>query len=151
MQYCSLHRPSLLSPLDTSTTEYRFCFGLASSFFLELFLCSSPVAYWTTGGLLFWYHIFLLFHTVHGVLEPRILEWFAFPPPVDHVLSELSTLTHLSWVALHSLAHSFTELCKSLCLDKAVIHEIILYNTIVINTCHYTFVYSHRVYIKSEP
>ena len=29
-------------------------------------------------------------------------------------------MTHLSWVALHSMAHSFTE------LDKAVVHVISL-------------------------
>ena len=33
-------------------------------------------------------------------------------------LSELSTMTHPSWVALHSMAHSFVE------LDKAVVHVI---------------------------
>ena len=31
---------------------------------------------------------------------------------MDHVLSELSTMTRLSWVALHNMAHSFTELDK---------------------------------------
>ena len=41
-----------------------------------------------------------------------------FPSPVDHILSELSTMTHPSWLALHSMAHSFTE------LDKAVVHVI---------------------------
>ena len=46
-----------------------------------------------------------------------------FPPPVDHVLSELSAMTHLSWVALHSMTHSFIELHKPLRHDKAVIHE----------------------------
>ena len=35
---------------------------------------------------------------------------------MDHVLSELSTVIRLSWVALHSMAHSFIE------LDKAVVH-----------------------------
>ena len=39
-------------------------------------LCSSPVAYWTPSNL--WgsssCHIFLPFHTVHGVLAARILE-----------------------------------------------------------------------------
>ena len=34
------------------------------------------------------------------------------------VLSELSTMTHLSWVALHGMALSFIE------LDKAVVHVI---------------------------
>ena len=46
-----------------------------------------------------------------------------FPPPVDHILSELSTMTHPSWVALHVMAHSFIELHKPLCHDKAVIHK----------------------------
>ena len=41
-----------------------------------------------------------------------------FPSPVDHVLSELSTMTHPSWVALHGMAHSFIE------LDKAVVYVI---------------------------
>ena len=45
-----------------------------------------------------------------------------FPPPVDHVLSEHSARTCPSWVALQSMAHSFIELHKPLCL-KAVIHE----------------------------
>ena len=43
-----------------------------------------------------------------------------FPSPVDHALSELSTMTRSSWVALHGMAHSFIE------LDKAVVHEISL-------------------------
>ena len=37
---------------------------------------------------------------------------------MDHVLSELSTMTHPSWVALHGMAHSFIE------LNKAVVHVI---------------------------
>ena len=46
MQYYSLQNRTLLSPPDTSTTECPFHFGSASSFFLELFLHSSSVAYW---------------------------------------------------------------------------------------------------------
>ena len=42
----------------------------------------------------------------------------SFTSPVDHVLSELSTMTHPSWVALHNMAPSFFE------LDKAVVHVI---------------------------
>ena len=38
--------------------------------------------------------------------------------PVDHVLSDLATMTHLSWVALPGIGHSFIE------LDKAVVHVI---------------------------
>ena len=39
---------------------------------------------------------------------------------MNHVLSELSTMTGPSWVALHGMAHSFIE------LDKVVIHVISL-------------------------
>ena len=45
------------------------------------------------------------------------------PPPVDHVLSELSTMTRPSWVALHTTAPSSTELHKFLRLNKTVISE----------------------------
>jgi len=41
-----------------------------------------------------------------------------FTSPVDRVLSELSTMTCPSWVALHGMAHSFIE------LDKTVVHVI---------------------------
>ena len=51
--------------------------------------------------LSFQYHICLPFHTVHGVLKTRILKWIPFPSPVDHILSDLSTMT---WVALHGMA-----------------------------------------------
>ena len=46
MQYYSLQHWTLLSSPDTSTTGHCFQFGSASSFLLELFLCSSPVGYW---------------------------------------------------------------------------------------------------------
>ena len=39
-----------------------------------------------------------------------ILGGLPFPPLVDHVLSELSTMTCPSWVALPGMAHSLTEL-----------------------------------------
>ena len=47
MQYYSLQYWTLPSPPDTSTTEWCFSFGPVSSFFLELFLHYSPVAYWS--------------------------------------------------------------------------------------------------------
>ena len=56
------------------------------------------------------------FHTVHGVLKTRILEWFAIPSPVDHVLSLLFTMTHPSWVALCGMAYSFFKLHKAVIL-----------------------------------
>ena len=46
-----------------------------------------------------------------------------FPSPVDHVLLELFTMTCPSWMALHSMPHSFIELCRFFCHNKAVIYE----------------------------
>ena len=74
---------------------------------------------------------------VHGVARSRTqLSDFTFtfmhwrrkwqPTPVDHVLSELSTMPHLSWGTLHGMAHSFIE------LHKAVIHVIILLSVIMV-------------------
>ena len=51
MQYCSLQHWTLLPTPATSTTWCCFCFGFVSSFFLELFLHSSPVAYWAPTDL----------------------------------------------------------------------------------------------------
>ena len=49
MQYCSL-QPWVLFPV-TSTTGCCFCFGSIPSFFLELFLHWSLVAYWALTDL----------------------------------------------------------------------------------------------------
>ena len=62
------------------------------------------------GEFIFQCPTFLPFYTIYGVLKARILKWLPFPSPVDHVLSELSTMTRPSWVALHSMAHSFIDL-----------------------------------------
>ena len=44
--------------------------------------------------------------------------WNDWRSPVDRILSELSTMTRPSWVALHGMAYSFIE------LHKAVVHVI---------------------------
>ena len=46
-----------------------------------------------------------------------------FPPPVDHVVSELFTMIHPYLVALHGMAHSFIKLQKLLRHDKVAILE----------------------------
>ena len=43
-----------------------------------------------------------------GLLGQEYWSDLLFFPPVDHILSELSTVTHLSCVALYDMAHSFT-------------------------------------------
>ena len=69
------------------------------------------------------YIYFLPFCIVHGVLTTRILEWFAILSSSEPCFVITLTMTHPSWVVLHSMAHSFIELCKHLCHNKAVIHE----------------------------
>ena len=51
MQYRSLHHQTLLPSPVISTAECCFSFGSVSSFFLELFLHSSPEAYWAPTNL----------------------------------------------------------------------------------------------------
>ena len=123
MQYCSLqHRTVLPSPV-TSTTGYCFCSRSIPSFFLELFLHWSPVAYWAPtnlGSSSFRAISFCLFVLFTGFSRQEYWSGLPFLSPVDHVLSELPTVTCPSCVALHSMAHSFIE------LDKAVVHVISL-------------------------
>ena len=116
MQYYSFLQQTLLSPPDTFTTECHFCFGPAASFYLELFLIAlsfSQLVYWTLsylgwGGLIFIFiFLFILFM---GFSWQEYWSGLWFPTPVDHILSELFTVTHPSWVSLHSMAHSFIEL-----------------------------------------
>ena len=105
----------------TSTTGCCFCFGSVSSFFLELFLHWSPVRYWAPtdlGSSSFSILSFCLFILFMGFSRQEYWSGLPFPSPVDHILSELSTMTRPSWVALHGMGLSFIE------LDKAVVHGI---------------------------
>ena len=121
MQYCSLQHWTLLPSPVTSTTGHCFHFGSASSFFLELFFHSSPVAYWAPTDMEIHLSVFYLFtfsYCSRGsqgknteVVCHFLLQWTMFcqnsPPwPV-----------HLGWPYM---AHSFTE------LDKAVVHVMSL-------------------------
>ena len=99
------------------------------SLWLCLFILSgvispwSPIAYWAPTGLessscnVLSFCLFMLFM---GFSRQEYWSGLPFPSPMDHVLSELSTMTRPSWVALQGMAHSFIE------LDKAVIHVISL-------------------------
>ena len=75
------------------------------------------------GGLIFQCHIFCLSILSMEFSRQEYLSGLPFPLPVDHILSELFTITCPSWAVLHGIAHSFIELHKPLCHDKAVIHE----------------------------
>ena len=114
------HRTLLPSPV-TRTSGCCFCFSSVSSFFLGLFLHWSPIACWAPTDLesssfsVLYFCLFILFM---GFLRQEYWSGLPVPSPIDHILSELSTMTYPSWVALHGMAHSFIE------LDKAVVHVI---------------------------
>ena len=96
-------------------------------------LCSSPVVYWIPYHLVEvgWKDIlsssvisFCFFIQLMGFSWQEQWSALLFPLPVDHILSELFTLTFPSWVALLCVAHGFIH--KPLHHDKAVIHDEIL-------------------------
>ena len=114
MQYCSLEHRALLPSPVTSTTKCCFWFGSVSSFFLELFLHSSPVAYWTPtdlGSSSFSVLSFCLFILFMGFSRQEYWSGLPFPSPVDHILSDLSTMTCPSWVAAHSMVYWVRQGC----------------------------------------
>ena len=46
---------------------------------ISALISSSILGTYQPGKFIFQCPIFLSFHTVHGVLKPRILKWFAIP------------------------------------------------------------------------
>ena len=98
-----------------------FCLFVLSGVIFPLFSSSILGIYWP-GEFIFQGLIFFLFILFLGSSRQEHWSGLPFPSPVDHVLLELSTMTRPSWLAPHSMAHSFIELVK------AVIHVIRLVN-----------------------
>ena len=100
MQYCSVqHQTWLPSPVASTTGCYCY-FGSFSSLFLELFLHWSPVEYWAPtdlGSSYFSVLSFCLFILFMGFSRKEYWSGLPIPSPVDHVLSEVSTMTCLGW------------------------------------------------------
>ena len=119
-QYCSLeHHTLLLSPV-TSTAGCCFCFGCIPSFFLELFLHWSPVAYWTPTDLessFFSVLSFCLFELFTGF--SRQYCWSGLPFP-----SQWTTFcqTSPSWPV--RLGWPYRAWVRFIELDKAVVRVI---------------------------
>ena len=92
---------------------------------LPSFWSSSPVAYWTPSDLgahLLVSYLFAFFYSswgshsyYTGVFPHSHLQWIT--------LGQNAPLWPFHWVAQHSVAHSFIELHKPFCHDKAVIRE----------------------------
>ena len=134
-QYCSLQNQTLLLPPDTSTNEHHFCFGAASSFFLELFFHSSPVAYWTHSTwelifspfMIFFFLLLLLFFTFSYSLWGS---WSKNTAVDCHSLFQGTMFchnstpwpAHLAWPCMAQMAQCFIEFLKPL-HHKTMIHE----------------------------
>ena len=79
-----------------------------SHFILSRSISNCPLLFPSSILGTFWHRefilqcrIFLPFPTVHWILTARILSGMPFSPPIDHVLSEFSTMIHLFWVVLN--------------------------------------------------
>ena len=80
---------------------------------ISLLFSSSTLGTYIPGEFIFQCPSFCLFILFMGFSRQEYWSGLLFPSPMDHILSELSTVTHPSWVARHSLAHGFTELGKA--------------------------------------
>ena len=82
--------------------------------------------FWSGG------HMFLPFHAVHGFSQQNYWRGISFSPPVDNILSELFTMTSMSWVALWGMAQALSSYANPLCKDmnwyfiSSVIWELII-------------------------
>ena len=118
--------PTLCNPLDCSTPGLPTP-GACSN--------SCPSSRWCHPTIV----SFCLYKLFMGLSRQECWSGLPFPSPVDHVLSELSTKTHPSWVALYGMAHSFIE------LDKAVVHVIRL-----VSFCDCSFQSVCRLMLKDK-
>ena len=123
MQYCYVQRRTLSFTTRHTHNCASFLLGPASSFLLGRFLRSSPVAFWAPTALGVHLSVTYLFafsycswgspgRDTRMICHP-LLQWTMFYQNSPLWL----------WVTLHGMAHSYTELCKPLCLNKAMIHD----------------------------
>ena len=87
---------------------------------ISLLFSNSILVTYRPGKFIFHCHIFLPCILFMGFSSQEYWSGLPLPSPVDHILSELSTMTRPSWLALHGMAHSCID------LDKAEIHVISL-------------------------
>ena len=83
------------------------------SWVISPLISSSILGTYRPGEFIFQCPFFCLFILFMGFSRQEYWSSLPFPSPLDDALSELSTMTHLSW-----LSDSFLE------LDKAVVHVI---------------------------
>ena len=119
MQYCSLQHQTTSITSHIHNWELFLLWLLSlhsfwSNFSTDLQLHIGCLR--TLGVHLSVSYLFCPFTLLMGVSRQEYWNGLPFPSSEDHVLSELSTMTHPSRVPLHGMVHSFIE------LDKAVVH-----------------------------
>ena len=112
--YIALYSIDFISSTSHIHTWVLFLFWLHLFILSEIIppLFSSSILGSYLGSSSFSVLSFCLFIVFMGFSRQEYWSGLPLPSPVDHVLSFLFTMTHPSWVALHSMAHSFTELAK---------------------------------------
>ena len=121
MQYCSLqHWTLILSPV-TSTSGCCFCFGSILSFFMELFLQWSPVAYWAftdLGSSSFSILSFCLSYCSWGfqgknteVVYHSLLQWTTFCQTSPTWPSHLGW-PHMAWLSFIELDNAMVRVIR---------------------------------------
>ena len=128
MQYCSLQHWTLLVSPVTSATGYCFCFGSILSFFVELFLYLSPVAYWARtdlGSSSFSILSFCLFILFMGFSRQEYWSGLPFPSPVDHILQTFPPWpARLEWPHGHGLMMMVSVLLIRTVQEKMILWTI---------------------------
>ena len=130
MQYYSLQHQTFITREIYNWALFPFC----PSCFIHsgsinncpLLFPSSLLNNFQLGVLIFGVISFCFFKLFMGFSWQEYWSGLPFPPPVDNFSSELFTMTHPSWVALHGVAHSFTELCRPFTTTRlwSMIHVI---------------------------
>ena len=139
-QFASIHGPNtpgscamlLFTALDFTSITCHIHNWVLFLLWLSLFILSAVISPLISSIILgtftdlesssFSVLFFFLFILFMGFSRQEYWSGLPFPSPVEHILSELSTMTPPSWVALHGMAHRCIE------LDKAVVHMISLIN-----------------------
>ena len=125
MQYYSLQHWTFLQSPVTFTTGSCFCLDSIRSFFLELFLHWSPVAYWAPtnlGSSSFSVLSFCLLILFTGFSRQEYWSGLPCTSPMDHVLSALSTCLHSVIRKWCAQARIWSSLCIVCPLGMMQIH-----------------------------
>ena len=117
MQYCSLQHwtfSSITSHIHNWLVFLLWLYLFILSGVLSPLIRRSILGTFPPGEFIFTVVSFCLFILFMGFSRQEYWSGLPSPSPLDHNLSELSTMTCPSCVALHSMAHSFKELHKGM-------------------------------------